>query len=94
MAELKTKPNAAGVKRFIDSIEDDKRRADSRKVLAMMKEITGERPKMWGGSIVGFGSYHYKYSAGREGAWFQIGFSVRKQALTLYLMQGLASVKS
>lgn len=88
MAELKTKPNAASVKTFLDSIGDDKRRKDARKVLAMMKEITGEKPKMWGGSIVGFGSYHYKYASGREGDWFRAGFSPRKQALTLYLMQG------
>ena len=54
----------------------------------MMKEITGESPKMWGPSIVGFGSYHYKYDSGREGDWFVAGFSPRKQSLTLYIMSG------
>jgi len=91
MAELKTTPNSASVKQFIDSIDDDRRRADSRKLLAMMREITGEKAKMWGPSIVGFGNYHYKYASGREGDWFQAGFSPRKHALTLYLMQGLGT---
>ena len=63
MAELKTTPNSASVKQFIDSIDDDRRRADSRRLLAMMREITGEKPKMWGLSIVGFGNYHYKYAS-------------------------------
>ena len=54
----------------------------------MMREITGERPKMWGSSIVGFGSYHFKYASGREGDWPVTGFSPRKQALTLYIMTG------
>ena len=88
MAELKTKQTTASVKKFIDSIEDEKKRKDSRAILAMMKEITGEKPKMWGPSIVGFGTYHYKYASGREGDWPVTGFSPRKQALTLYIMTG------
>ena len=88
MAELKTKPTGASVKQFIESIEDKQCQADCRKVLAMMRDITGKRPKMWGDSIVGLGSYRYKYSSGREGDWFVAGFSPRKQALTLYLMKG------
>jgi len=67
MAQLKTKPTTASVNKFIDSIEDEKKRKDSRAVLAMMREITGERPKMWGPSIVGFSTYHFKYASGREG---------------------------
>ncbi len=88
MAELKTKPNSASVKDFIDGIEDERKRKDARAILKLMKEVTGKRPKMWGASIVGFGTYHYKYASGREGDWFVAGFSPRKQNLTLYIMSG------
>ncbi len=88
MAELKTKPNKASVKAFIDGVEDEQRRKDARAILKLMKEVTGKRPKMWGPSIVGFGSYHYKYASGREGDWFVAGFSPRKQNMTLYIMSG------
>ena len=86
MAELKTKPTRADVGKFIDSIADAGKRRDSRALLAMMQEITGAKPRMWGASIVGFGTYHYRYASGREGDWFVTGFSPRKQALTVYLM--------
>lgn len=86
MAELKTKPNQASVKQFIDAIADETKRRDSRALLKMMKDITGAGPKMWGESIVGFGNYHYRYASGREGDWFITGFSPRKQAMTVYLM--------
>ena len=59
-------------------------------MLEMMQELTGEKPEMWGPSIVGFGSYHYKYASGREGDWFLTGFSPRKQSLTLYIMSGFS----
>lgn len=88
MAELKTKPNQASVKAFLASIQDNQKRKDALAVLKMMQDATGERPKMWGPSIVGFGKYHYKYESGREGDWFLTGFSPRKQALTLYIMSG------
>lgn len=88
MAELKTKINEESVKKFLENIEDDKKRADSYVILNLMKEVTGEEPKMWGKSIVGFGTYHYKYKSGREGDWFKAGFSPRKSALTLYIMSG------
>ena len=88
MAELKTKKTRASVKTFLDSIKDEQQRKDSRAVHEMMKKITGEKPKMWGTGIVGYGSYHYKYASGREGDWFVTGFSPRKQALTLYIMSG------
>lgn len=88
MAELKTKPNDAGVEKFLNGIKDEKRQQDCFKVLEMMKKITKEEPKMWGSSIVGFGSYHYKYESGREGDWFLTGFSPRKQNLTIYIMVG------
>ncbi len=88
MAELKTKLNKASVEKFLNGVKDEKRREDCFKVLDLMKKITKEEPKMWGTSIVGFGSYHYKYESGREGDWFLIGFSPRKQNLTLYIMSG------
>jgi len=88
MAELKTKKTSQVPKVFLDNVENAKRKADSFKVMEMMKEITGEKPVMWGSGIVGFGSYHYKYASGREGDWMITGFSPRKQALTLYIMPG------
>ncbi len=87
-AELKTKKTNASVKEFLDAIPDEANRKDCRVVAKMMKEITGAQPRMWGTSIVGFGTYHYKGASGREGDWPVTGFSPRKQALTLYIMAG------
>ena len=88
MAELKTKPTQASVKEFLNQIPDKERRDDCFAVAKMMEEITGDKPKMWGPSIVGFGTYHYKYESGREGDWPKTGFSPRKKDLTLYIMMG------
>ncbi|HZY30911.1 MAG TPA: DUF1801 domain-containing protein [Candidatus Methylomirabilis sp.] len=88
MAELKTKVNKANVEKFLNTIKDEKKREDSFTVLELMKQVTKAEPRMWGSSIVGFGSYHYKYASGREGDWFLTGFSARKQNLTLYIMAG------
>lgn len=88
MAELKTTPNDASVEAFLDRIADERKRQDSYAILAMMQEVTGVEAKMWGDSIVGFGSYHYKYASGREADWMLVGFSPRKQNLTLYIMSG------
>ncbi len=88
MAELKTKKNDASVMDFLNSVENDTRRSDALKVNELMNEITGEEPKMWGGSIVGYGSVHLKYASGRELDWMLIGFSPRKQSLSLYIMDG------
>ncbi|WP_117212362.1 DUF1801 domain-containing protein [Allorhizocola rhizosphaerae] len=88
MAELKTKRNAASVDEFLATVADERRRADAQAVCALMTEVTGERPTMWGGSIVGFGTYHYKYASGQEGDWPAVAFSPRKQALTIYLSDG------
>ena len=88
MAELKTKPNDGDVAAYLNSVENKKRREDSFKILEIMKEVTEEEPVMWGGSIVGFGSYHYVYESGREGDWFLTGFAPRKQSMTLYIMAG------
>ena len=90
MAELKTKINDGDVLAFLESVEDPKRKEDSLKALQLMKKISGCEPKMWGGSIVGFDSYHYVYSSGREGDWPAVGFSPRKQALSLYIMSGFS----
>lgn len=88
MAELKTKQNEQSVTDFLQLVPDERKRNDSFAILEMMKEVTGQEPKMWGDSIVGFGTYHYKYASGREGDWFVTGFSPRKQNLTLYIMSG------
>lgn len=88
MAELKTQKNEASVEAFLNSVSDEKKREDSFAILELMQEVTGEAPAMWGDSIVGFGSYHYKYASGREGDWFLTGFSPRKRNLTLYIMAG------
>jgi hypothetical protein len=88
MAALKTTPNDRSVEAFLDSIDDEKKRQDSYRILELMKQVTGVEAQMWGDSIIGFGSYHYKYVSGREGDWFLTGFSPRKQAITLYIMAG------
>ena len=90
MAELKTKKNEASVTKFLDGVKDEKKREDSYIILKLMKQITKADPKMWGDSMIGFGSYHYKYASGREGDWFVTGFSPRKQSLTLYIMAGIS----
>ncbi|MEL7375367.1 MAG: DUF1801 domain-containing protein [Bacteroidota bacterium] len=85
----KTVANVDSVANFMATVEDPQKAADSQVILDMMKEITQEEPVMWGKSIVGFGSYHYKYASGREGDWMLTGFSPRKTSLTLYLLYGL-----
>ncbi len=91
MAELKTKDTNASVEKFLNKIPDETRREDCFKIAKMMEEITGHEPKMWGPSIIGFGSFHYKYASGREGDWPIAAFSPRKQDLTVYILPGLAS---
>ena len=88
MAELKTKKNSASVEAYLAQVENTRRREDSLAVLALMREVTGMEPEMWGDSMVGFGSYHYKYASGHEGDWFLVGFAPRKQNLVLYIMSG------
>ena len=88
MAELKTKKNDASVSDFLAAIADPQRREDARTVAAMMKKVTKAEPKMWGTSIVGFGTYHYKYASGREGDWFVMGVAPRKDSLTVYISRG------
>ncbi len=88
MAKLKTQKTDASVKEFLTAVPDEKKRNDSFAILELMSEVTGEEPAMWGTSIVGFGSYRYKYASGQEGEWPLVGFSPRKQNLTLYIMSG------
>jgi len=88
MAEQKTKPTNQSVTDFLNKIPEPERRADCFEVARIMEEITGEKPTMWGPSIVGFGSYRYKYASGREGDWPMTSFSPRKKDLTLYIMMG------
>ena len=85
-AELKTKETDASVEAFINGIADEQQRADSFEIAKIMEKATGEKPKMWGPSIIGFGSTTLKYSSGRELDWMKIGFSPRKAAITLYLL--------
>ncbi len=86
--ELKTKKNEASVEDFINSVTNDQKRQDCLALLELMGQATGEKPVMWGSAIVGFGNYHYKYASGQEGDWFLVGFSPRKQNLTLYIVSG------
>ncbi len=86
MAENKTKATKVSVKKFIDEVEDEQKRKDSYVLLDLMKKITKEEPKMWGPTIVGFGSYHYKYASGHEGDSCLTGFSPRKAAFSIYVM--------
>lgn len=88
MSTLKTTPHDGSISAFLDGLADEKQRQDAYQILALMEEATGQPPKMWGPSIIGFGNYHYKYASGREGDWFLAGFSPRKQNLTLYIMAG------
>jgi Domain of unknown function (DU1801) len=89
VAELKTQRNDSSVAAFIDAVEDETKRQDCRKLLEIFKQCTGEEPAMWGTSIVGYGSYHYKSErSSQEGDWMMTGFSPRKQTLTIYIMPG------
>ena len=88
MSEAKTRATAASVEEFLAGVEPQQRRTDCEAVVALMRDVTGEEPRMWGPSIVGFGERRYRYDSGREGDWFLVGFSPRKSALTLYLTTG------
>lgn len=85
MAEIKTKATEVDVGAFIEAVEHPVRRADAARVRAMMERVTGEPARMWGPSIVGFGSYHYKYDSGHSGEMCRVGFSPRKAQLVFYL---------
>lgn len=88
--ELKTKATQIDVAAFIEAVADERQRADAHKIVAMMERLTGHPPKMWGPSIIGFGSYHYRYASGHEGDMARIGFSPRKANIVLYIADGFA----
>ncbi|HZN54721.1 MAG TPA: DUF1801 domain-containing protein [Candidatus Polarisedimenticolaceae bacterium] len=88
MAEQKTKATGASVDEFIGGIADEGRREDCKTLVKLMKKATGAKPAMWGPSIVGFGSYHYKYASGHEGDSCLVGFAPRKNELSIYIMSG------
>lgn len=93
-AENKTKENDGDVEAFIDAVAHEGRREDTRVLLDIFEKATGMEPKMWGGSIIGFGSYHYKYETGREGDMCRTGFSPRKANMVLYLIGGYMNPKT
>lgn len=88
MAENKTRATNASVSEFLSGIEDPQQRSDLKKVAAMMRRATGKRARMWGPSIVGYGSYHYRYESGREGDFMITGYAPRKQAMAIYILPG------
>ena len=88
MADVKTKETDASVEAYLNQVDDENKREESFQILELMREVTGEEPKMWGDSMVGFGSYHYRYESGREGDMFLAGFAPRKRNFSLYIMAG------
>lgn len=74
---------------FVAGIEDEARRADAEALLDLMSAATTEEPRLWGSSMIGFGTYHYRYASGREGDWFKVGFAPRKSNITVYLLSGM-----
>jgi hypothetical protein len=94
MAENKTKPTAVSVAAFVNAITDPTKRADAKALVKLMQDAAGEKPKMWGPSIIGFGNHHYRYDSGREGDAPLIGFSPRKAATVLYGLIGSSDSKA
>lgn len=90
-SEAKTKPTKVSVQSFVDGLDDERRQREAKTLISMMRKVTGEKPVMWGPSIVGFGRYHYKYASGREGDAPRAGFSPRKAALTVYCAPGFTA---
>ena len=88
MAEAKTRPTKASVTAFLAAIPDEQRRKDGQAVAKLLREVTGEKPVLWGANIVGFGTYRYRYASGQEGEWPIVGFSPRKSELVVYVMPG------
>jgi hypothetical protein len=93
MAENKTKPTRSSVTAFLNKIRDQQLRDDCFAIVEMMQKVSNCEPVMWGSAIIGFGTYHYVSKSGREGDWIMIGFSPRKQNISIYLMGGLKKVE-
>lgn len=94
MAEPKTRPNDADVDAFLASVEHDRRRRDATAMREIMTRLSGSEARMWGPSIVGFGEYHATNASGKKTAWLRTGFSPRRRALTLYIMDGFAEYEA
>jgi hypothetical protein len=94
MGDNKTKPTELSVAAFIDALTDEARRADAKALVKLMQSASGEKPKMWGPSIIGFGNRHYKYESGREGDMPLAGFSPRKAAIVFYGMMGFSGCEA
>jgi Domain of unknown function (DU1801) len=88
MSEPKTAPTMVSAAEFLETVPDERRRADAIEACELISGVTGAAPVMWGDSIIGFGTYHYRYASGREGDWPAVGFSPRKSALVLYVSTG------
>lgn len=93
-SKLKTTQTEKSVNAFIAAIEHEKRRADAIELLRIFNQVTGLKPKMWGGSMIGYGRYRYRYESGREGEYFMTGFSPRKANCTIYIMPGYQDLSS
>jgi hypothetical protein len=93
-SEAKMVPTKVSVRTYVNGLEDERRRREATALIAMMKKVTGKKPVMWGSSIIGFGSYHYKYASGREGDAPRAGFSPRSSALTVYCVRGFTAQRS
>lgn len=93
MAEPKTRESAASVESFLRAVPDERRRQDAYNLMRLMQNVVGEPPQMWGASMVGFGSYHYRYDSGHEGDTFRLGFSPRKSETVLYLNGGFEGLE-
>lgn len=94
MAEAKTKPTAVSAEKHIAAIVNEQQRNDARILVELMRRVTQQPPTMWGPSIIGFGSYHYKYASGHEGDSVLVGFAVRKSEFSIYLMAGFEDRES
>lgn len=94
MAEPKTQKTKQSITAFLNSVEDDTKRKDSKRLVKMMKAATGDKGAMWGTAIVGFGKRTITYAGGKESEWFQVGFSPRKASLVLYIMDGFSGYKA
>ena len=90
-SQAKMVPTKVSVQTFVNGLDDERRRQEATSLISMMKEVTGEEPVMWGPSIIGFGSYHYRYASGREGDAPRAGFSPRSGALTVYCVPSFAA---
>jgi hypothetical protein len=93
MAENKTKPTVASVTAFLNKVQDTQIRNDCYAILKMMQTVSKKEPVMWGSAIIGFGTFHYVYESGREGDTVVVGFSPRKQNISIYMMCSLDKVK-